>query len=230
MIERKYLAHYIDANFDSTDPNYVRLGKHLEAYQEELNPQVDVHQNILGEQYAMHNGYQVSSTAEPFYAEEGEPLWEHLQEIANTRANGDSCMTTRVEALLKADGSCVWAYREDCMIAPQSLGGDTSGVQIPFQVLNTGNRVRGMFDPSTKTFTQIGITLDKNTETVAVGSTKTLTATTTPSGGTVTWESSDTAKATVSDGVVTGVAAGTAKITANYNGVKATCVVTVTAS
>lgn len=157
MIERKYLAHYLDANFDPTDPDYVRLGKHLESYNEELNPQVDVRQNILGEQYAMHQGYQVSSTAEPFYAEEGDPLWEHLQEIANTRGNGDQCMTTRVEALFKLGANdaltCVWAYREDCMVAPQSLGGDTSGVQIPFQVLNTGNRVKGTFDPVTKKFT-----------------------------------------------------------------------------
>ena len=31
MVERKYLAHYIDAAFDTTyaDTNYVRLGKNL---------------------------------------------------------------------------------------------------------------------------------------------------------------------------------------------------------
>lgn len=230
MIERKYLAHYIDANFDADDPNYVRLGKHLEQYQEELNPQVDVHQNILGEQYAMHNGYQVSSSAEPFYADYDEPLWERLQEIANTRANGDTCMTTRVEVLFKPDGTCVWAYREDCMVAPQSIGGDTSGVQIPFQVLNFGNRVRGDFNATSKTFTPITVTLDKVTETVAVSGTKTLTATTTPSGGIVDWASSDETVATVEAGVVTGVAIGTATITATYKGVIASCIVTVTAT
>lgn len=47
---------------------------------------------------------------------------------------------------------------------------------------------------------------------VAKGSTTTLTATTYPSGQTVTWESLDTDNATVSSGVVTGVEVGTATI------------------
>lgn len=41
MIERKYLAHYVDAAFSSSAPTYVRLGKNLEEYNEELNPDVD---------------------------------------------------------------------------------------------------------------------------------------------------------------------------------------------
>ena len=41
MIERKYLAHYLDAKFDTTyaATEYVRLGKNLEEYNEELNPE-----------------------------------------------------------------------------------------------------------------------------------------------------------------------------------------------
>lgn len=69
--------------------------------------------------------------------------------------------------------------------------------------------------------------------TATVGENKSLTATTAPSGGTVTWASSDTAVATVSDGTVAPVAAGTTVITATttIKGVTATaaCVVTVSA-
>ena len=49
-IERKYLAHYIDASFGGNTANYVRLGKDLEEYNEELNPDVEVKKNIIGEQ------------------------------------------------------------------------------------------------------------------------------------------------------------------------------------
>jgi len=76
----------------------------------------------------------------------------------------------------------------------------------------------------------IAVSLDKATATVAAGATTALTATTTPSGGAVTWSSSDTTVATVSGGTVTGVAAGTAVITASYLGKRATCTVTVTAT
>lgn len=52
MIERKYLAHFVDAAFDTTytETEYVRLGKNLEEYSEELNPDVEITHNILGEQ------------------------------------------------------------------------------------------------------------------------------------------------------------------------------------
>lgn len=78
-----------------------------------------------------------------------------------------------------------------------------------------------------------GVTLNKDTETVTVEGTVTLTATTVPAGETVTWTSSDTEKATVAAGVVTGVAEGTATITASITvegtTYTDTCVVTVTA-
>ena len=160
MKERKFLAHFIDAAFnilvseDGTPPtgtNYVRLGKHLEQYSAEMNPQVNTTNNILGEQVIIHTGYQVSSTVEPFYAVEGDPLWEKLADIANNRSIGDATETTIVDVLLNDDGTVDWAYMESAKVIPQSVGGDTSGVQIPFQILNNGNRHRVNFDLATRT-------------------------------------------------------------------------------
>lgn len=61
-----------------------------------------------------------------------------------------------------------------------------------------------------------GISLDKTTLTFAnsSASSQTVTATTTPSGATVTWKSSKTTVATVADGVVSPAGAGTCTITA----------------
>ena len=152
-VERKYLAHYIDVTFGDTTADYYRLGKDLEEYNEELNPDVEVQKNILGEQNVMHNGYEVQSEVEPFYAYEDDPLFEKLCDIANDRLTGDACITTKVDVLLNSSGSVEWAYREDCYVVPTQIGGDTSGVQIPFTVYNAGNRVSGTWNPSTKTFT-----------------------------------------------------------------------------
>ena len=87
------------------------------------------------------------------------------------------------------------------------------------------------------------VTLDKNTDTVQVGLTTTLTATISPNTATTqtaTWFSDDTTVATVSSGVVTGVAAGSATITAyadeneneqlDANEKYATCLITVVAA
>ena len=114
---------------------------------------LEVQKNILGEQNVQHNGYEVQSEVEPFYAHIGDPMFEALAEIANERKTGDDCVTTKVDVLLKADGSVEWAYREDVWVIPNSVGGDTSGVQVPFTAYNAGNRVKGTWDTSTKTFT-----------------------------------------------------------------------------
>lgn len=152
-LERKYLAHYIDAAFSSSKPSYVRLGQDLEEYNEELNPDVEVNKNILGEQTVQHNGYEVQSDVDPYYAYKDDPLFEKLASIANERSTGAACQTTKVDVLLDSDGTVQWAYKEDVYVIPNSVGGDTSGVQIPFTVYNAGNRVKGTWDMATKTFT-----------------------------------------------------------------------------
>lgn len=152
-IERKYLAHYIDASFGGEAVNYIRLGKDLEEYNEELNPDVEIQKNIWGEQNVNHNGYEVQSEVDPYYAYSDDPLFERLAKIANERLTGDDCVTTKVDVLLNADGTVAWAYREKVWVIPSSVGGDTGGVQIPFTVYNAGERVKGTWDTKTKTFT-----------------------------------------------------------------------------
>lgn len=160
MVERKYLAHYVDAAFKPSAPSYVRLGKNLEELNEELNPDVTVTKNILGEQSVQHSGYEVQEDVDTFYFEDyDDALSNKIMELANTRATGDKCKTTMVDVLLKpgltedAAPTVIWAYREDVYLVPTSIGGDTSGVQTPFTLYKAGNRVKGTWDVSKKTFT-----------------------------------------------------------------------------
>lgn len=165
MTERKYLAHYIDSAFDTTykATEYVRLGKDLEEYAIELNPDVETKKNILGENSVAVSGYEVSSSVDPYYYDYDEALSEKIMDIAMNRTTGDGCKTTTIDVLMKpgatadAAPTVVWAYREDCYIVPQSVGGDTTGIQIPFELHRAGNRVKGNFDLTTKKFTENGL-------------------------------------------------------------------------
>lgn len=168
MIERKYLAHYLDGAFDMTyeKPSYSRIGKDLEEYSEELNPDVEVAKNILGEQSVRHSGYEVSADVDPFYYENyDDALSNKIMDLAMTRATGDKCKTTMVDVLLKpgadedTEPTVVWAYREDVFVIPNSVGGDTTGIQTPFTVYKAGNRVKGTWDLQTKTFAASGESL-----------------------------------------------------------------------
>lgn len=162
MVERKYLAHYLDGKFDMTysSAEYSRIGKDLEEYSEELNPEVEVTKNIIGEQSVRHSGYEVSADVDPFYFENyDDALSNKIMELAMTRATGDKCRTSMVDVLLKPGATedeaptVVWAYREDVVIAVNSVGGDTTGIQTPFTVYKAGNRVKGTWDMTTKKFT-----------------------------------------------------------------------------
>lgn len=139
-MERKYLGHFIDTSMGGTTASYYRIGKDLEEYNEELNPQVEVKRNILGEQNTHHQGYEAQSAVEPFYAEEDDPLYEALENIVLKRLQGADCMTTKIDVLLSSTGTVVWAWKEDVMLVPTAHGGDTSGYQIPFTIYNCGNR------------------------------------------------------------------------------------------
>lgn len=157
---RKYLAHYLDAAFDTSyeSAEYVLLGKDLEEFTVELNPDIETKKNILGENSVKHNGYDASSAADPIYYDYDDKLSGKLMEIAMLRKEGDHCKTSYVEVLLKPgeDGAApevVRAVREDVYVVPQSYGGDTSGVQVPIEIKFAGNRVEGEFDLSTKKFT-----------------------------------------------------------------------------
>ena len=48
-LERKYMAHYLNAAFGSGDASYTRLGSDLEEYSPELTANVEKKSNIVGE-------------------------------------------------------------------------------------------------------------------------------------------------------------------------------------
>ena len=165
--ERKYLAHYLDGNFDLTyvDTNYVRIGKDLEEFVVELSPNIETKANILGENSVLHTGYETTASADPVYYEYDDILTEKIMEIAMLRKSADSCKTSYVEVLLKPGTTSsdaptvVRAVREDVLLIPTSYGGDTSGVQVPFTINFNGNRVEGDWDIESRTFTPTGTPL-----------------------------------------------------------------------
>lgn len=152
-LERKYLAHFIDSAFNAKAEAYVRLGKDLEEYTIEMNPDGESSKNILGESRYNLKGYEPQGSVDPYYAYEGDALFERLKKIIDERATGADTQTTVVDVMLSSSGSVTDAYREDVIVVPTSLGGDTAGVSIPFEVHYAGNRTKGTFDMTTKTFT-----------------------------------------------------------------------------
>lgn len=154
-IERKYLAHFINAAEGSAQAEYERLGKDLEEYSPELSAQVDTKKNILGETSVLISGYEKTGAVEPYYAVAGSSLFTRLQAIIDDGKVLDDLKADVVEVKLwepESDGVFP-AIREEVYIEVTSYGGDTTGYQIPFTLHYTGAKVKGTFNVATKTFT-----------------------------------------------------------------------------
>ena len=153
-IVRKYMAHYLDSNFGSGTASWYRIGEDLEEYSVELNPDTELRKNILGTTAFIHNGYEPSADADPFYARQGDALFDKLQSIIDGLETGDALKTSAVEVHLWDETSGAYtAYKQDCYVVPTSYGGDTSGYQIPFQVYYVGDKTAGTFNIAEGSFT-----------------------------------------------------------------------------
>jgi len=154
-IERKYLAHFINASKAGEDAVYERLGTDLEEFSPEMAAQVETKKNILGESSVLISGYEKTAAVEPFYAQAGSTLFNRLQEIIDSNLVLDDLKADVVDVKLwEAEADGVYpAIKETVYIEVTSYGGDTTGYQIPFTVHYTGEKVKGTFNVSTKAFT-----------------------------------------------------------------------------
>lgn len=101
------------------------------------------------------DAYDVTQSVTPYFAEVGDPLFDWLQKIVEERKTLDDLNTYAIDVKLwEAPSSGKYpAFREKCVVAVTSFGGNIEGYQIPFTVNRTGEIEKGMFDINTKTFT-----------------------------------------------------------------------------
>ena len=153
-IERKYMAHFINGAKEG-EAVYERLGQDLEEFSPEMSAQVETKKNILGENSVLISGYEKTAAVEPFYANQGSQLFQRLQEIIDGDLVLDDLKADVVDVKLwDADQAGAYpAVKETVFIEVTSYGGDTTGYQIPFTIHYTGEKVKGTFNVSTRTFT-----------------------------------------------------------------------------
>ena len=154
-IERKYMAHFLNAAKPGEEAVYERLGQDLEEFAPELSAQVETKKNILGQSSVLISGYEKTAAVEPFYAQSGSKLFERLQEIIDGDLVLDELKAEVVDVKLwEADETGAYpAVKEAVFLEVTSYGGDTTGYQIPFTIHYTGEKVKGTFNVTTKTFT-----------------------------------------------------------------------------
>ena len=143
-LKRSALAHYLDSTFGGETPVWFIIGQDVEDMSIELNPNLETKTNILDETAVDDNGYEPSTEVDTYYANpnDGE-FYEKLKDIAMNRQTGEACRTTILEVLIDKTAAPFDAWTEDVIIKPQSYGGATGGVRIPYSITFCGNRRQG---------------------------------------------------------------------------------------
>lgn len=150
QLEREALAHYLNTMFGQnisaakTSAAWEIIGEDIEEMSMELNPDTESYKTILGKTKTKDNGYEPSMDADPFYADPDSNLYVVLRDIALNRLKGDACRTQLLEVIVEdVTATNHLAYVQNVIVKPQSYGGDTAGLNIPFNIAEDGDRVKG---------------------------------------------------------------------------------------
>lgn len=142
-LKRGALLHYIDSTFGGATPSWFLIGKDIDEMTVDLGPDTETKTNIWDETTVVDNGYEPKMSADPYYASPDDAIYPQLKAICLDRLTGDACKTKVLEVIVDNTTGTYDARMEDCLIKPQSYGGDKAGVAIPFDVLFDGNRKTG---------------------------------------------------------------------------------------
>lgn len=161
-LERKALVHFLDSTFGNvlSSAAWFKVGIDMEELAVNLNPDVATSKNIWGESRVTDNGYEPSIDADPYYANPDEAIYPKLRDIALGRVIGDGCKTYILEVIVEdTTDTNHLAYVEEVIVKPQSYGGGTSGINIPYNVSFNGGRKKGYvtatsLNSGTPTFTE----------------------------------------------------------------------------
>ena len=134
--------HIIFGSFNGT--SWEAIGVDIDDLSKELNPDTETGKNVLCETTFKHNGYEPEVDVSPYYADPDSVLYDKLRDAALYEKYSDADIKGYyVEAIFEDDATngvltSTSAVKREAYIVPQSIGGDTSGYQIPFTITPVG--------------------------------------------------------------------------------------------
>lgn len=144
------------ANVSKTEtPEWEVIGKDLESLTVDLNNTVESKQNILGESSTTITRGTKSSSVSPYKVRKESKLGEIVYKMARDGAELSECELEFLQVFVfdEVSSGAYYASKQKCAIDVKSYGGDTKGLDIPFDIHFTGSKTEGTFDPGTKKFT-----------------------------------------------------------------------------
>jgi hypothetical protein len=133
-------AHGLYLRFSSLDPWFL-IGSGIEDMSVEMNGSFEQTKDVTGNVSVSDTGYQPQVGVEPYYANPDDSIYDKLKDLAMNRKSGDDAKAEMLEVLIDdTEATTHDGWTEDVKIEIASYGGDTSGMQISFNIWSDGNR------------------------------------------------------------------------------------------
>ena len=139
-LERKHFLFAASWEGTTWDP----LGVDNDDLSLELNPDVETSKNVLGETRITHAGYEPELDMDTYYADPDRSLYEKMLANAISRTTDEESIKGKFgvgvfgEETKDADSVTGEFWEQEAYFIPQSIGGDTAGAAIPFNVYPIG--------------------------------------------------------------------------------------------
>lgn len=143
-IKRREFAMFVDISLDDEGTNWEIVGRKIEDLSLEMNPNVETLTDITGLTQTTLDKYEKQTSVSPYYARRDSKMSEWLYNVVrNEKTLSDVEKTFLcVNIFAGADGSYD-AWTQKAIVAVQSYGGDTKGVQIPYTLYWIGEKTFG---------------------------------------------------------------------------------------
>ena len=156
-IKRESFMLFADVG-DSETPEWEIIGDKVEELNLAMNPNVETSHDILGKTTTTLDRYEVQTDVTPMLAKKESKLFAILYDIVKYQKTlSDVERNFLCVNVFDSEGEGELAtyagWTQKAVVAVQSYGGGTSGLDIPFNIHWVGDRTHGTFSPSTKTFT-----------------------------------------------------------------------------
>ena len=113
--------------YTAASSGWEAVGKDNDDLSKELNPDTETTKNVLGETTFKHSGYEPEVDVDPYYMDPSRPMYAHLLDVAMQEKYGEA-------DLLGYFAEAFFTYVRRAWIVPQSVGGDTAGYAIPYNI------------------------------------------------------------------------------------------------
>lgn len=143
-IKRKEFMLFADVSADGDGSAWEIVGKKIEEMSLEMNPNIETMTDVTGSVETTLDKYEKQTTVSPYYARRDSKMAKWLYNVVrDEKTLSDVEKTFMCVNIFAGSDGAFDAWTQKAIVAVQSFGGNTKGLQIPYNIHWVGEKTFG---------------------------------------------------------------------------------------